>query len=108
VFPINFVIKKPKISFQVLGVFSILLVISIMSLNISIEKSFAVEKVTLLPLKSANSKLNTAMNHFYNCIIKSAKSGDSSQLPKFFKNEPTKTEIALCFKEMKANKPDLK
>jgi hypothetical protein len=108
VFPIKFVIKNTKISFNVLGTCSILLVMSILILNINTEKSFAVGKATLLPLNSTNPKLNSDMAHFYNCISKSAKTGDSSHLPKFFKNEPTKTEIALCFKEMKASKSNIK
>ena len=44
------------------------------------------------------------MNNFYDCIKKSATSPDSSHLPKFFNNEPTKTEIAMCYKEMQASK----
>jgi hypothetical protein len=108
VFPINYIIKNTKISFHVLGTCLILLITSTLILNINIEKSFAVEKATLLPLNSANPKLNTDMSHFYNCISKSAKTGDSLHLPKFFKNEPTKTEIALCFKEMKASKSNIK
>ncbi len=108
VFPIKLVKKNTKIPFQVLSTFSILLVMSILALNINMEKSFAVEKATLLPLNSANSRLNTDVTHFYSCISKSAKTSDPSHLPKFFKNEPTKTEIALCFKEMNANKSNLK
>jgi hypothetical protein len=108
VFPINNVIKNTKISFYVLGMCSMLLVMSILISNINIGESFAVKKATLLPLNSANPKLNAEMTHFYNCISKSAKMGGSSHLPKFFKNEPTKTEIALCFKEMKASKSNIK
>ncbi len=81
-FPINYVIKNTKISFNVLGTCSILLVMSILILNINTEKSFAVEKATLLPLNSTNPKLNSDMAHFYNCISKSAKTGDSSALTK--------------------------
>ena len=104
----NCFIKRTKISFDVRGAFLILLVISIMALNINVEKSFASEKATLLPINSINSKLNANINHFYKCIYKSAKNDDPLHLPKFFQNEPTKTEIALCFKEMKANKSNLK
>ena len=72
--------------------------------NINIEKSFAARNVALLPLNSTDSKLNIEMDNFYNCIKKSATSPDSSHLPKFFKNEPTKTEIAMCYKEMQSSK----
>ncbi len=107
-FSTNCVIKKTKIPFHVAGTFLILIVMSILASSINIEKSFALDKTVLLPLNSTNSKLNTNVTHFYNCVSKSIQNGDSSQLPKFFKNEPTKTEIALCFKEMQTNKSNIK
>ena len=61
---------------------------------LNIEKSFASENVALLPLSSSDPKLNIEMNNFYDCIKKSAASQDSSHLPKFFNNEPTKTEMS--------------
>ena len=77
---------------------------SMFASSLNIEKSFAAENVALLPLSSSDSKLNIQMNNFYDCIKKSATSPDSSHLPKFFNNEPTKTEIAICYKEMQASK----
>jgi hypothetical protein len=96
--------KKPKMSFKICCAFSIFIVMSMFTSNINIEKSFAVENVALLPLISSDPKLNIEMNNFYDCIKKSATSPDSSYLPNFFNNEPTKTEIALCYKEMQASK----
>lgn len=100
--------KKTKMPFHIIAAFSILVVTSIMASNINIEKSFAVDKVSLLSLNSTNSKLNADMTHFYNCVSKSVQNGNSSHLPKFFNNEPTKTEIALCFKEIQINKSIIK
>ncbi len=97
-----------KMPFHIIAVFSILVVTSILASNINIEKSFAVDKVSLLSLNSTNSKLNSDMTHFYNCVSKSIQNGNSAHLPKFFNNEPTKTEIALCFKEMQINKSIIK
>ena len=92
--------------FRLLGIFSILIVVGIITSNMNIEKSFAVGKETtsLSPSSkpaASNSKLNTDLDHFFSCITDSVKNGDSSQLPKFFNNVPTKTEIALCFKQTK-------
>ncbi len=103
-FSIDCFIKKTEIPFKIFGAFSILIVMSMFISNINIEKSFAAENVALLPLSSPDFKLNTEMTHFYDCIKTSAMSPDSSHLPKFFNNEPTKTEIALCYKEMQGNK----
>ena len=99
--------KKPKIYFKIFGAFSIFIVMSMFTSNINIEKSFAAENVALLPLSSSDPKLNIEMNNFYDCIKKSATSPDSSHLPKFFNNEPTKTEIAICYKEMQASKSNI-
>jgi hypothetical protein len=93
--------------FRLLGIFSILIVVGIITSNINIEKSFAVEKDTVSlspssnPGAASNSKLNTDLDHFFSCITNSVKKSDSSQLPKFFNNVPTKTEIAVCFKQTK-------
>jgi hypothetical protein len=107
-FSINCFIEK-ETCFRLLGIFSILIVVGIITSNINIEKSFAVEKdtVSLSPSSNpaaaaaSNSKLNTDLDHFFSCITNSVKKSDSSQLPKFFNNEPTKTEIAVCFKQTK-------
>lgn len=93
--------------FRLLGIFSILIVVGIITSNMNIEKSFAVEKETASSLSpsskpaASNSKLNTDLDHFFSCITNSVKKSDSSQLPKFFNNVPTKTEIAVCFKQTK-------
>lgn len=104
-----FIEKEKGLCF--LGIFSILIVVGIVTSNINIEKSFAVEKETGLqtPTTSSsdptatnpttNPKLNTNLDNFFNCITNSIKKSDSSQLPKFFHNEPTKTEIAICFEQ---------
>jgi hypothetical protein len=109
-FSINCFIEK-ETCFRLLGIFSILIVVGIITSNINIEKSFAVEKdtVSLSPSSNpattttaaSNSKLNTDLDHFFSCITNSVKKSDSSQLPKFFNNVPTKTEIAVCFKQTK-------
>lgn len=93
--------------FRLLGIFSILILVGIITSNMNIEKSFAVEKETASsspsskPAVASNSKLNTDLDHFFSCITNSVKKSDSSQLPKLFNNVPTKTEIAVCFKQTK-------
>lgn len=91
-------------SFHILGIFSIFIVVTIITSSINIEKSFAVEKETAASLPSANSdssKISTILDNFFNCITNAVKKNGSSQMPKFFNNEPTKTEIAICFKQTK-------
>jgi hypothetical protein len=94
------IIKRTKTSSKILSIFSIVIVTSILILNINIEKSFAIEKESISSsLNPSGSKLNNQVAKFTNCIINTIKNGDSSHLPKFFKNEPTKTDIAICFRE---------
>ena len=93
------IIKRTKTSSKILSIFSIVIVTSILISNINIEKSFAIEKESISSLSSPSSKLKDQVAKFTNCIINTIKNGDSSHLPKFFKNEPTKTDIAICFKE---------
>ena len=92
-------IKKIKTSSKILTTFSIIIVVTSLISNIPIEKSFAIEKELISPLNPSNSKIKNQVAKFTNCITNILKNGDSSHLPKFFKNEPTKTDIAICFKE---------
>jgi hypothetical protein len=93
------IIKETKTSSKVLSTFSILIVTSILISNINIEKTFAVEKESISPLKPSNSNIKNQVDKFIDCITNTIKNGDSSHLPKFFKDEPTKTDIAICFKQ---------
>ena len=87
-----------------ISAFSILIVVSMMlASNINIDKSFA-DKVSLLPLNSTSSQLNKDMAHFYSCIEESVKNSQSNGEPHYFKEEPTKTEVALCYNDVLANK----
>jgi hypothetical protein len=97
-------IKKTKMPLHIMGAFSILVVVGMLASNINIEKSFAVEKVALLPLNSDNAKLNADVTQFYKCIKKSVKNSETAQGPTYFNNEPTKTEVALCYKEVLTDK----
>ena len=94
------IIKEIKTSSKILSAFSILIVTSILISNIDIEKTFAVEKESSIsPLKPSNSNIKNQVDKFIDCITNTIKNGDSSHLPKFFKDEPTKTDIAICFKQ---------
>ena len=92
-------IKKIKTSSKILTTFSIIIIMSFLISNIHIEKSFAIEKELISPLNPSNSKIKNQVAKFTNCITNIIQNGDSSHLPKFFKDEPTKTDIAICFKE---------
>jgi hypothetical protein len=91
--------KKTKTSFKILSTFSILIITSILISNINIEKIYAMEKESILSSNPSNSKIKNQVDKFTDCITNIIKNGDSSHLPKFFKNEPTKTDIAICFKQ---------
>lgn len=93
------IIKRTKTSSKILSIFSIVIVTSVLISNINIEKSFAIEKESISLLNPTTSNLKNQVAKFTNCIINTIKNGDSSHLPKFFENEPTKTDIAICFKE---------
>ncbi|MBA3749390.1 MAG: hypothetical protein H0X03_00550 [Nitrosopumilus sp.] len=97
-------IKKTKMPMHIIGAFSILVVVGILASNINIEKSFAAEKVALLPLNSDNAELNTDVTQFYKCIKKSVENSETEQEPTYFNDEPTKTEVALCYKEVLTDK----
>lgn len=87
-----------------LSAFSILIVVSMtLASIISIDKSFAA-KVSLLPLNSTSSQLNNDMAQFYSCIEESVENSESDGEPHYFKEEPTKTEVALCYNDAIANK----
>ncbi len=85
---------------QILGVFSIAIVIGMLTPNLQIEKSFAAEKVPLQPLNSSDSALNTDMTQFYKCIKDTVKESETSEEPSYFNDEPTKTEMAICYSEV--------
>ncbi len=96
--------KKPKMPLYTLSAFSILVVVSMaLALNVNVDKSFA-ERVPLLPINSTDPQLNKDMSKFYSCIEDTVKNSQSDGKPHYFKNEPTKTEVALCYNEEVANK----
>src|SRR5215212_8792500 len=96
--------KKPKMPLYTLSAFSILIVVSIaLASNVNVDKSFA-ERVPLLPINSTDSQLNEDMAKFYSCIEDAVENSQSDEEPHYFKDEPTKTEVALCYNEEVANK----
>jgi hypothetical protein len=96
--------KKPKMPLYTLSAFSILIVVSMaLASNVNVDKSFA-ERVPLLPINSTDSQLNEDMAKFYSCIEDTVENSQSDEEPHYFKDEPTKTEVALCYNEEVANK----
>jgi hypothetical protein len=99
-FSTDSVIRKTKTPLKVIGAFSILILVGMLVSNTGIEKSFAKEKVALLPLTSTDSKLNAEITQFFTCIKKSVKNSETEEEPTYFNDEPTKTEIALCYNDV--------
>ena len=96
--------KKLKMPLYTLSAFSILIVVSMaLASNVNLDKSFA-EKVPLLPINSTDPQLNDDMAKFYSCIEDTVENSESDGEPHYFKDEPTKTEVALCYNEEIANK----
>jgi hypothetical protein len=96
--------KKSKMPLYTLSAFSILIVVSMaLALNVNVDKSFA-ERVPLLPINSTDPQLNEDMAKFYSCIEDTVENSQSDEEPHYFKDEPTKTEVALCYNEEVANK----
>jgi hypothetical protein len=96
--------KKPKMLLYTLSAFSILIVVSmVFASNVNVDKSFA-DRVKLLPINSTNPELNKDMAKFYSCIEDIVDNSESDVEPHYFKDEPTKTEVALCYNEEVANK----
>ena len=44
------------------------------------------------------------MAQFYSCIEESVENSESDGEPHYFKEEPTKTEVALCYNDAVADK----
>ena len=96
--------KKPKMPLYTLSAFSILIVVSMaLASSTEVDKSFA-EKVSLLPLNSTDPQLNEDMAQFYSCIEDTVENSESDDEPHYFNDEPTKTEVALCYNDVLANK----
>lgn len=96
--------KKTKVPLYALSAFSILIVVGLtLASGINIDKSFA-DKVSLLPLNSTSSQLNKDMAQFYSCIEESVENSEIDGEPHYFKEEPTKTEVALCYNDAVADK----
>ena len=93
-------VKKTKMPLKLMGAFSILVLVGILVSNTGIEKSFAQEKVPLLPLTSADAELNASVAQFFSCIEKSIKGSETDKEPRYFNDEPTKTEVALCYNDV--------
>jgi hypothetical protein len=64
-----------------------------------VDKSFA-EKVSLLPLNAKDPQLNEDMAQFYSCIEDIVENSESDDEPHYFNDEPTKTEVALCYNDV--------
>ncbi len=92
--------KKTRMTMQIVGVFSIAVVMGMVTPTMQIEKSFAAAKVPLLPLNSSDSALNSDMAQFYKCIKDTVKGSETAEEPHYFNNEPTKTEMAACYSEV--------
>lgn len=93
-------VKKTKMPLKLIGAFSILVLVGMLVSNTGIEKSFAKERVELLPLTSADTELNSNVTQFFSCIEKSVKGSETEQEPSYFNDEPTKTEVALCYNDV--------
>ncbi len=92
--------NKTRMTMQIMGAFSIAVVMGMLTPNMQIEKSFAVEKVPLQTLNSSDSALNTDMTQFYKCIKDTVKESETAEEPSYFNEEPTKTEMAVCYSEV--------
>ena len=70
-------VKKTKMPLKLIGAFSILVLVGMLVSNTGIEKSFAKERVALLPLTSADAELNANVAQFlalcYNDVFESPK-----------------------------------
>jgi hypothetical protein len=96
--------KKHKMPLYILSAFPVLIVVTMaLASNVNLDKSFA-EKVPLLPINSTDPQLNDDMAKFYSCIEDTVENSESDEEPHYFKDEPTKTEVALCYNEEIANK----
>ncbi|HEX8677181.1 MAG TPA: hypothetical protein VF700_08175 [Segetibacter sp.] len=85
---------------KLIGAFSILVLMGMLVSNTGIDKSFAKEKVALLPLTSPDAELNDNVAQFFSCIEKSIKGSETDKEPRYFNDEPTKTEVALCYNDV--------
>jgi len=93
-------VKKTKMPLKLIGAFSMLVLAGMLVSNTGIEKSFAKERVALLPLTSADTELNSKVSQFFSCIEKSIEGSETEQEPRYFNDEPTKTEVALCYNDV--------
>ena len=92
--------KKPEMPLYTLSAFSILIVVSMaLASSTDVDKSFA-EKVSLLPLNATDPQLNEDMAEFYSCIEDTVENSESDDEPHYFNDEPTKTEVALCYNDV--------
>lgn len=96
-------VKKTKMPLKLIGTFSILMLVGLLVSNTYTEKSFAKEKVALLPLTSTDAELNNDVTQFFSCIKKSIKNSETAQEPNYFNDEPTKTEVAICYNDVFEN-----
>jgi hypothetical protein len=96
--------KKHKMPLYILIAFPVLIVVTMaLASNVNLDKSFA-EKVPLLPINSTDPQLNDDMAKFYSCIEDTVENSESDEEPHYFNDEPTKTEVALCYNEEIADK----
>ena len=96
-------VKKTNMALKLIGAFSLLVLVGMLVSNTGIEQSFAKARVALLPLTSADSELNVNLAQFISCIEKTIKGSETEQEPSYFNDEPTKTEVALCYNDVFAS-----
>jgi hypothetical protein len=58
------------------------------------------QAVPLIPLTGGNETLNSGIPKFYNCIEKEVKASKNVNDDPYFKSEPTKAEVFMCYNKI--------
>lgn len=58
------------------------------------------EAVPLTTIDTGDKTLDKKISDFYDCIKKAVKSNKHSDLPSYFKSEPTKHQAIVCYHEI--------
>lgn len=82
---------------------STLTLITMMLTTVSIILSFGLsqranaEAVPLIPIDTGNHEIDKKVSNFYDCIEEAVKTNKHSDLPHYFKSEPTKHQVTICY-----------
>jgi hypothetical protein len=78
-------------------ILAIVIVLAVVAQVSFVNWAFAVE---LIPLNGTNSTLNQALPIFYDCIDKAVEQSVNVQEDAYFKKEPTKNEVVICYNKV--------